>query len=368
MNKLAIVGASYLQLPLVLKAKEMGIQTHCFAWEDGAVCKTEADFFYPVSVHEKEQILKICSDQKINGITTIATDMAVPTVSHVAQHLGLFGNSVESAQNSTDKAKMRESFAIGNVNIPRFTSTDVFIENLNIRFPVIVKPVDRSGSRGVSKVDSAGELRDAVSIAITESFAKRAIIEEFIEGHEVSVETISWQGKHHFLAITDKVTTGAPHFVELAHHQPSQLPEIIVEKLKQQTFRALDAVGMQFGAAHTELKVTSTGDVYVIETGTRMGGDFIGSHLVQLSTGYDFLKGVIDVAFGNFEIPQKTVSMHAGVYFLCKETEKLLPYFENKTTFEIEKTIQNSCLKTITNSNDRSGYFIYQSAHRINLL
>ncbi len=82
---LAIIGASYIQLPLVLKAKELGVQTICFAWEEGAVCKDVSDEFYPISIIEKEQILEVCRKEGIDGITTIATDVAVPTISYVAK-------------------------------------------------------------------------------------------------------------------------------------------------------------------------------------------------------------------------------------------------------------------------------------------
>lgn len=370
MKKLAIIGGSYLQLPLVKKAKRMGVETHCFAWEDGAVCKEFSDYFYPISILDKEEIYKTCQTIGIDGITTIATDMAVPTICYVAQKLDLVSNSFASALKSTNKFLMREALQKGNCRIPKFKEVDDFELNVfsDFKFPLIVKPVDRSGSRGVNKVDSIEGIETAIKNSITESFDKKAIVEEFIEGNEVSVESISWKGKHYVLAITDKLTTGSPHFVELAHHQPSQLSIDVQEKIKATTLKALDALNIYDGAAHSELKITSQGEVYVIEIGARMGGDFIGSHLVQLSTGYDFLKGVIEVALNIFEKPVIHENNYSGVYFLCEETKKIVPYFETKTDFEIEKEITNKLLKNITSSNDRSGYIIYQSEKRIELL
>ncbi|MEI7503509.1 MAG: ATP-grasp domain-containing protein, partial [Paludibacter sp.] len=115
----------------------------------------------------------------------------------------------------------------------RFTEYDVLSPryviangnyNLNdFHFPLIIKPTDRSGSRGVKKVLDIFDVKEAVERAKIESFTNQAIIEEYITGSEVSVETISWQGTHYILAITDKVTTGEPYFVELEHHQPSKL-------------------------------------------------------------------------------------------------------------------------------------------------
>lgn len=368
MKKLAIIGASYLQLPLVEKAKEMGIEIHCFAWPDGAVCKDIADYFYPISILEKEDILKKCIEINIDGITTIATDMAVPTICYVAEKMNLISNSYISSVASTNKWDMRKAFKKGNCSIPKFieaSNSEVTIEGF--KFPLIVKPVDRSGSRGVTKVIFETELQEAINYAITESFGKKAIIEEYIEGNEVSVETISWKGEHIILAITDKVTTGAPHFVELAHHQPSGLPKEIQDKIKIETIKCLNALEVKFGAGHSEFKITSSGDVYVIEVGARMGGDFIGSHLVELSTGYDFLEGVINIALGKHKTPILKDNNFSGVYFLCKETEQILPYFSQENNFDVQKEIQNTILKNITNSNDRSGYLIYQANKRIKL-
>lgn len=366
-KKLAIIGASYLQMPLVQKAKELGIETHCFAWADGAVCSGEADFFYPISVLDKETIYQQCSSIGIDGITTIATDIAIPTIGYVAEKLGLVANSYGSALKSTHKYMMRQAFQEHGCTIPPFSEVNTVDFLWPFSFPVIVKPVDRSGSRGVSKVTNQKELEKALVVACQESISGKAIVEGFIEGVEVSVESISWQGKHYILAITDKITTGAPHFVELAHHQPSQLSQEIQQRIILETLKCLDALEIKVGAGHSEFKITPEGDVFVIEVGARMGGDFIGSHLVGLSTGYDFLQGVVQTALNTFEIPILHPNKHAGVYFLSKETEKILPFFEDVNEFEIEKHIFSTDLKSINNSNDRSGYLIYQADHRIEL-
>jgi len=368
-QKLAILGASYLQEPLVTKAKELGIETHCFAWADGATCKDLADFFYPISILDKEEIFKKCKEIQIDGITTIATDMAVPTIGYVANILGLVSNSVESCLLTTNKGAMRTKLAQKKCAIPYFKKIVSFNESLyQLSLPLIVKPADRSGSRGVTKIDTYSTLQQAIIYALEESFSKEVMVEQFIEGKEVSVETISFKGQHHILTITDKITTEAPHFVELAHHQPSELTKTIQDKIKKETIKCLNALEVTYGASHAEFKITDEGEVYLIELGSRMGGDFIGSHLVKLSTGYDFVKGVIDVALGKFEIPNLNNNNNAGVYFLCKETEQILPYFLEDNLFDIEKKIQTNNITSVVNSNDRSGYLIYQSSQKVELL
>ncbi len=361
-KKVAIIGASYLQLPLVEKAKEMGIETHCFAWKDDAVCENIADYFYPISVTDKESILEICKKVQIDAITSIASDIAVPTICYVAEHMELISNSYAVAQNATDKYLMRKCFKANGVSSPLFYSNGDPILSI-VSFPLIVKPTDRSGSRGVTMVNNRTELLMAIKRAEEESFSKQYIVEEYIEGIEVSVETISWEGEHYILTITDKVTTGAPYFVEIEHHQPSQLDEIIQQKIRQETIKALGALNIEYGAGHVELKIDNEGNVFLIEIGARMGGDFIGSHLVPLSTGYDYLKAIINISLGQFDQPVINKMQYSGIFFICKETEKLLSAIDSKKHSKniVKKEILDGSLKEVFSSADRSGYYIYQS-------
>lgn len=363
-KKIAIIGGSYLQLPIVRKAMDMGIEVHCFAWLEGSVCADVADFFYPISIIEKEKILEKCQGIGIDGITTIASDTAVITVNYVASRMGLRSNPDEYTAVTTNKFKMRQCFLDNNVPSPKFTLVDEYghYQITGFRFPLIVKPTDRSGSRGVEKILDPVQLYNAIDRALKESFEHKAIVEEFITGSEVSVESISYEGKHTILQITDKVTTGAPFFVELEHHQPSSLPDEIQQKIRIIVLHALDALHIQYGASHSELKINEDGEIRVIEIGARMGGDFIGSNLVQLSTGYDFLKGVIEVALGSFHEPIVSEHNYSGVYFLSKETDRLKPIIENYKDYPeiIEAEITNNELNNIECSADRSGYLIYQ--------
>jgi biotin carboxylase len=370
-KKLAIIGASYLQFPLVKRANEMGIETICFAWEEGAVCKDLCDKFYPISIIDKDAILKICQDEKIDGIATIASDTAVVTVNYVASIMGLRSNPDEYSEVTTNKYKMRQCFMDNDVPSPKFTLADSsnHYQITGFKFPLIVKPTDRSGSRGVEKVLDPVQLEEAIERAQNESFEHKAIIEEFVTGREISVESISYEGKHYVLQITDKVTTGAPFFVELEHHQPSTLAEDIKIRVRDIVIHALDALHIQYGASHAELKITEDGDIRVIEIGARMGGDFIGSNLVELSTGYDFLRGVIEVALGNFIEPVFTTHKYSGVFFLSEETKQIRLIIENWKNYPgiVEAEITDEKLRKIECSGDRSGYMIYQSENRMTL-
>ena len=172
-------------------------------------------------------------------------------------------------------------------------------KNIGLQFPVIVKPTDRSGSRGVTKVYEKDDLEKAIEKAIYYSFEKKAIVEEYIDGDEFSCECISYHGKHYFLTITKKYTTGEPNFIETAHVEPANLNNEMEEKVKETVFKALDALKIENGASHSEFRINKKNEVRIIEIGARMGGDCIGSDLVAISTGYDYVKMVLDVALGN---------------------------------------------------------------------
>lgn len=297
-KNLAIIGASYLQLPLIEKAKDMGYITHVFAWAANDVGEKAADFFYPISIIEKDSILNKCREIGICGICSIGSDLAMLTVNYVANKLDLVGNSLHSTEISTNKHQMRLAFENHGDPSPKsfLVNEDTDFESLQISYPAIVKPTDRSGSRGVSKVNSWHDVKEAVGAAIKEGFEKQALLEEFVEGKEYSVEYISYRGHHHFLALTEKFTTGAPHFIETGHMEPANVKDDILVKIKFIVEHALDSLEIKNGASHSEIKIDESGTIKIIEIGGRMGGDCIGSDLVKYSTGVDFVKCVIDVA------------------------------------------------------------------------
>lgn len=320
-DRLVVIGANDFQNQLIVKAKEKGYETHVFAWKDGSIGEKTADFFYPISIIEKEEILEKVREIKPKGIVSIASDLATVTVNYVANELNLVGNSNVSTLVSTNKYEMRKAFLKNHIPSPKFyvvdkdfdvdtllkinynldmdkSNKDPNVDVLPLSFPVIIKPTDRSGSRGINKVFNKEEVKEAVFKSIEVSFEKKAIIEEFVEGNEYSAEFISYNGEHHFLAATKKFTTGAPHFIETAHMEPVQLEKSEKENLINIIKDALDSLQVKNGASHSEFKIDNHGNIKIIEIGARMGGDCIGSDLVKISTGYDFVDMVIDVACG----------------------------------------------------------------------
>lgn len=347
-DPVVIIGANEFQLPLVLKAKQMGYSTHVFAWADGAVAAPFADRFYPISITETDKILDICRQISPKAVASIGSDLAAITVNKLANALGLPSNPEETAYIATNKYAMRRAFLNAGVPAPAFAGVVSFEEAKEavsgFRFPIIVKPTDRSGSRGITKLESLSGLESAVELAVSQSFEKRAIVEEFAEGHEFSCECISQNGVHHMLAVTKKFTTGAPHFIETGHIQPSGLDEDRLKAVKKAVFAALDALKITTGASHAEFKLLpDTGEVFIIEVGARMGGDCIGSDLVPVSTGYDFTGMVLKAALGLPVVPEKEVS--SGCPRACPgclETEKYaaIRFIFNRSDLELLKMIE----------------------------
>lgn len=364
MKKIVIIGANDFQKPLIQKAKEMGYETHVFAWREGAAGAEDADFFYEISITEKDQILDICRKIQPDAVATIGSDLANITVQYLAEELGLPGNSRECIRNSTNKASMRLAFQEAGIPVPFFKTVEAGEKYSPQSYPVIVKPTDRSGSRAITKVYKEEDLAGAVFSAAAQSFEKKAIIEEYIEGAEYSVETISYEGRHTCLAVTKKYTTGSPHYIEVAHIQPAPLTEKMENRIKEIVFRALDALGIVCGAAHSELRISKKGEIRIIEIGSRMGGDCIGSDLVPLSTGQDFVGMVVDTASGKPPVLKEEDRHVAAIRFLMNENdEKLLAELQEKHPDKLRKVVIEGEVKKadIVDSGSRPGFFILQA-------
>lgn len=366
-QKVVIIGASDFQNPLILKAKEHGYETHVFAWKNNEIGEKTADYFYDISINEKEQILEKCKEIKPCAVCSIASDLAVTTVNYVAHNLGLVSNNPKYSKICTNKYKMRQALENGNINVPKYLKTGKNLQLSKIaefNYPLIVKPTDRSGSRGVTLINDSKEIKAAIDNATSYSYEKKAIIEEYIDGDEYSCECISYKGKHHLLAITKKYTTGAPHFIETAHIEPSGLNDEMIKTVEEEIFKALDVLHIEYGASHSEFKINNKGQIKIIEIGARMGGDCIGSDLVQISTGHDFVQYVLDVSLGKeLKLKETKDNNIAFIKFIfskedienykeLKKTKPELIYFEN-----ISEDIEHE----IVDSSTRYGFYIIKA-------
>lgn len=371
MKRLLIIGASYLQLPAIQKAKEMGLYVGVVDFNPDAVGISAADEYFNISTIDEEGVYQAAKKFRADGIMTLATDMPMRSVAYAANKLGLVGISYDTAIKATDKGEMIKAFEASNVEHPWYyilSSLDELetVEN-RITFPCISKPVDNAGSRGVMLVHSRGELNEAVKYSSLNGRNGGVIIEEYLEGSEVSVEIIVVDGTVHILQITDKLTTGAPHFVEMGHSQPSQLEDENIDAIRDLAVRAVRSVGINNGPAHVEIMLTKKGP-RMIELGARMGGDCITTHLVPLSTGIDMIKATIDICLG--DVPDLEYKFHKGsaIRYLRQShgTIQKIEGVETAKSYEGVKQVTfvkeiGDSVKNINSSVDRIGYVIAQA-------
>ena len=413
-QRIVIIGANEFQLPLVEAARRQGLETHVFAWEAGAVAKDAADFFYPVSIVEMETILKLAEPLRPAAVATIGSDLAAITVNYLAERLGLPGNPPETAFLATNKPAMREAFRAAGLYTPRFVklakgdkkwcpegyrqvehSQQMWLQGegkvwcpmdasksgicsksgcreeefdgqtfAGWQWPLIVKPVDRSGSRGVTRVEDESQLPAALELAFACSFSREAIVEEFIEGEEFSCEGISFEGHHRLLQVTKKYTTEAPSYIEKGHLASVSLTAALRERVEATVFQALNALHIQNGASHTEIRIRPTGEVCLIEAAARMGGDCIGSDLVPLTTGCDYVGMVLDTALGREpDTARQPFAEAAGIRFVFneKDLQKVQQAIQERPACVVKQFLHVGELKNQPqDSSTRHGFCIFR--------
>ncbi len=371
MKKLLIIGASILQLPAIKKAKELGYYVGVVDYDPDAAGIEYADEFFNVSTIDVEKVAETATTFNPCGIMTLATDMPMRSVAKAAKECGLSGISMDTAIKSTDKGEMIKAFKECGVAHPWFYVAEdekKFNEIKGmIEFPCIMKPTDSSGSRGVVLASCLETLEKEYGYTKDNSRQGAVIVEEYMVGPEVSVEAMTINGEPVILQVTDKLTTGAPHFVEMGHSQPSQLSTENVSAIKELAKKAIKAVGIENGPAHIEIILTKDGPK-MVELGARMGGDCITSHLVPLSTGIDMIKATIETACGS--VPDITPKLNKGAairYFNAKEG--IIASIENvEEAKKIDGVQEIAFTKTIGDkigkigsSTDRAGFVIAQA-------
>ena len=373
MKKLLIIGASILQLPAIKKAKEMGLYIAVVDYNPKAIGIQYADEYFNASTMDENAVLEVAKSFKPDGIMTLATDMPMRGVAKVSDALGLHSISYQTALKATDKYDMIKAFEEHNVPAPWFyliknaAELDKLKDKLS--YPCIMKPTDNAGSHGVVKVHSYEELIEKYEYSHSSSRGGNVIVEEYLDGCEVSVEVMVVDGKINILQITDKLTTDTPYFVEMGHSQPSRLSISIQNQIKNVAERACKAIGIDKGPAHVEMKVTSQGQPKMIELGARMGGDNITTHLVPLSTGIDMVECTIKTALGEPVDVTPTLNCGSAIRYFEASFGTIKSIDGVEEAMKIEGVKQISFTKNVGDtstpiqcSNDRIGFVIAQAS------
>lgn len=304
MKKLLVIGAGFLQNFVIKKAKSLGYVTLAVDANPDAVGFSCADRHAVINIVDEQACLEYARKEKVDGVLTAATDYGVLTAAYICREMGLHGLDYEVAKTIKNKYKIRKCFYENRVDdtaqayeINAETDLDDLANKLV--YPVMVKPCDGSGSRGASRVDDKGTLRNACFDAINSSITHRAVIETFVFGREYGAESLVVNGEAHVLAIMKKVMTEPPYYAELGHAIPSELPIEVEERAKECVRKAIHALGVNNGSVNMDMIITEKGKIHIVDVGARMGGNLIGSHIIPLGTGIDYMANMIRVAVGD---------------------------------------------------------------------
>ena len=325
MKSIFILGASRLQVPAIKKAKEKGLYVYVLDYDPNAIGIQYADKFLEISTIDKDAVYQAALEYKPDFIITSTSDMPVRTVSWVNEKLGKLSDiSYNGAICATDKVAMRNRMRECGVPIPEFHEVRNLEEFMAAAAKMpeqfVLKPADNAASRGVVLIDKskAPDLEEVYKYSTQYSRSGEALVEEFMTGPEVSVESYTINGEPHIITITDKMVTEIPFFVELGHTEPSRLASEQQEDIRNVAYAAIKAIGMQNGPNHTEIKVTSTG-AKLVEIAARLGGDFITSRLVPLSTGVDMIECSYATLLGEEVKYQNSLSQGSAIRFIQGE-------------------------------------------------
>ncbi len=376
-KKMMILGASALQVPAIKKAKEMGYEIILVDYDPDAVGFELADVKLVVSTLDQEEVLKQARIYKPDVVITSTSDGPVRTAAYVNEKLGKQPDlSYEDSLCATIKSYMRERLKECHVPIPQYfvVSNEKEFQNAvqALQGDMIVKPADNAGSRGVvliKKDAESGKTQPEDTLAVYEYSKSNSrngvvMVEEFMEGEEVSVEAMTVNGETTVVTITDKLTTPPPYFVELGHTEPSRHPAKLQEQIREITKQAVAAIRLQNGPSHTEVKLTKNGPK-IVELAARLGGDFITSRLVPLSTGVDMVGNSVILATGGQVELAKKWDKGAAIRFISGESGTIKQITVPKEVYGfpgIEEIVLYNKAGDTSNgtksSNDRLGHVI----------
>lgn len=336
MKSLLMLGGGFLQTFVIRKAKELGYYVHVLDANPNAEGFKYADKFAVINIVDENACLKYAQDNNINGVLTAATDYSVLTMSRIATELNLPGINYESAKLIKNKAAVRKCLYDAKADDTGYSYEINSIEEANllryqIKYPVMVKPCDGSGSRGTSRVDKSEDLVNACKFAMEGSITHRAVAEPFVIGKEYGVESFVNNGKIYILAVMQKEMTAPPYYAELGHAIPSELNFEIENKVRNCVSKALIALKVNHGSVNMDLLINDKGDIHIIDVGARMGGNLIGSHIVPLGTGIDYMTNMIKAALGDsvdFNPKSNPQAVASKILALSPGIIKELPNFE----------------------------------------
>ncbi len=345
-KRIMIIGAGFLQVPAIEIAHEMGLKTIVTDYNKDAPGMKIADVPIVMSTRDIEGTVRVAREyaekDTIDGVITVGTDASM-TVAAVANALGLPGIKFENAEAATNKIKMRTRFKQNNVPSPDFSECwnieDIYNFLKSHSFPVVLKPSDNMGARGVIKIESMDEVPFAFRHAKQGSPSGELIVEEYMSGPELSIDALIFNNKIKITGIADRIIEREPYFIETGHIMPSNLPKEVLNDAVKVMKKGIKALGITVGAAKGDIKITEKGAM-IGEIAARLSGGFMSAYTYPLATGVNLIQAAIKIALG--EIPAD--SELKPKYNRVAVEKAIIPksgYIKNITGIETAEKLKN---------------------------
>ena len=371
-KSILVFGGSDYQLSLVKECRSLGLFTVVIDPNPEAIAQDYCDVFEIIGGQDYMSTCRIIEKYNIDSVITAATDKPLVMMARVAQKYGLPFFSEETARITTDKFLMKERFIENNLPCAKGKLVSSIPSDFN--YPLVIKPRDNSGSRGVIFCHSKDEAELVLEESKSHTRSDVVVAEEVIEGTEYSIESLHYNGKSKIVQITEKIVTPLPYFIELGHIQPPVLSDSILEQIEELVKRVAEVFNFENCGTHNEVKIKN-GEITLIEVSPRIGGDFISSILVEESTGINMERALIQISLGEDPDFSTLKPAASGIFFFhfkegkVKAITPIDPVMKKhgviKHQFDLEV---GSVVPIIRVGTDRYGYFIIRAKNRVELL
>jgi len=330
MKKLLLLGGSRYLLPVIKEAHALGHHVITCDYLPDNIAHRHSDEYHNVSIIDKEAVLELAQRLEVDGIMSFATDPGVATAAYVSEKLGLPTPPYRSVEILQNKDKFRAFLTEHGFNVPKARGYDRLEDALNdcdyFSWPVIVKPTDSAGSKGVTKVESPDQLEESLRFALQFSHSGRFIIEEFIEkeGDSSDTDCFSVNGKLEFVSFSNQKfdATAENPYTPAAYSWPSNMPAHIQAELHSELQRLIDLLDMGTSIYNIETRMGKDGKPYIMEVSPRGGGNRL-SEMLHYATGVNLIRNAVMAAVGDseLEITQAPYQGYWGEYIIHSDAE-----------------------------------------------
>ncbi len=306
MKTVLIIAAGISQYPTIMMAKKKGWESVVVDGNPNALYKDLGDHFEVADIRSGEEVFEAVKKYKFDGVVVPGTDFP-ETAAYISNKLGLPGISMEVAKACSDKFAMRSALEKADILTPKFFYLPLEADSRYIRqhfkdqkmdFPLVIKPINNMAARGVRKIDSMAELFCYRIEAFEHSRTGEALLEEYKEGPELVVDAFVYDGKVNIYGIADRHYNLLPYFVERGHTMPSILDDEILDEVKKNFKDVVKAVGIDFGAAKGDVKVTEDG-IMMVEIAARTSGGFMSGWTIPYAYGIYPHDALLELTVGN---------------------------------------------------------------------